>query len=198
MSRQELIDSFSFEGVNRANAVVNFKDEDPIDPKALWLNSQHLRTMAVADLLPYVRKELEAAGLGIPYGDDWLRNTVDVIRSRYFTLKDFATRGRAYFADDFQIEPDALEKLNKPEARPLLRELGDRLQATTEFTDQSVEAELRKLAEERGVKAGLLINGARAALTGQSVGPSAFAVFVAIGRDRTIERLHKAEKVLTA
>ena len=50
---------------------------------------------------------------------------------------------------------------------------------------------MRKLADERGVKAGLLINSARAALTGQPVGPSAFAVFVAIGRDRAIERLSK-------
>jgi glutamyl-tRNA synthetase len=54
-----------------------------------------------------------------------------------------------------------------------------------------VETDLRKLAEERGVKAGVLINGARAALTGQSVGPSAFAVFAAIGRERAIERLNR-------
>src|SRR5580692_8876471 len=50
MTRQELIDSFSLEGINRANAVVNFKEadvgrapspassvpEDTFDPKALW------------------------------------------------------------------------------------------------------------------------------------------------------------------
>ena len=118
--------------------------------------------------------------------------TVDVIRSRFFTLKDFATRGRAYFADDFTIEPDALEKLDKPGARELLRELAARLAAAPEFTEQSVEAELRKLAEERGVKAGLLINGARAALTGQSVGPSAFAVFMATGRDRAAASLRSS------
>jgi glutamyl-tRNA synthetase len=192
MPLSDLIDAFSFEGVNRANAVVNFKEDDPIDSKALWLNSQHLRTMSVEELLPYVQTELESAGLVAPYGADWLRQTVDVIRSRFFTLKDFTTRGRAYFGDDFPIEPEALEKLNKPGARPLLAELSDRIAASPEFTEHGVEAELRKLAEERGVKAGLLINAARAALTGQSVGPSAFAVFTAIGRDRVIERLHRA------
>jgi glutamyl-tRNA synthetase len=191
LSRQELIDAFSFEGVNRANAVVNFKEDDPIDPKALWLNSQHLRTMPADELVSYVKKELDAAGLVVPDDNEWLRQTVDVVRSRFFTLKDFASRGRAYFADDFRIEPDALDKLDKPEARPLLRELAGRIAAAPEFTEQSVEAELRKLAEERGVKAGLLINGARAALTGQPVGPSAFAVFLAIGRERVIERLNK-------
>ena len=188
MPQKELVESFSFEGVNRANAVVNFKDEDPIDPKALWLNSQHLRTIPAEELVPYVQKELEQAGLSVPSG---LRSTVDVIRSRFFTLKDFVTRGRAYFSDEFTIEPDALEKLDKPGARELLRELGERLATSAEFTEQSVEAELRKLAEERGVKAGLLINGARAALTGQSVGPSAFAVFVTIGRERVVERLRR-------
>jgi glutamyl-tRNA synthetase len=39
MALGDLIEAFSFEGVNRANAVVNFREEDPIDPKALWLNS---------------------------------------------------------------------------------------------------------------------------------------------------------------
>ena len=70
-------------------------------------------------------------------------------------------------------------------------ELGDRLAATSEFTEASIEVELRKLAEERGLKAGILINGSRAALTGQPVGPSAFHVFTALGRERSIERLRR-------
>jgi glutamyl-tRNA synthetase, bacterial family len=192
MSRQELIDAFSFEGINRSNAVVNFKEDDPIDPKALWLNSQHLRTMPVDELAPYVRRTLEEAGLPIPYTEQEFLQTIDVIRTRFSTLRDFVTRGRAYFSDEFPIEPTALEKLNQPGARELLRELGERLEASNEFTEQSVEFELRKLAEERGVKAGLIINAARAVLTGQPVGPSAFAVFVAIGRNRAIQRLRAA------
>lgn len=191
MTRQELIDAFSFENVNRPNAVVNFSETDPIDPKALWLNSQHLRTMPVAEILPGVKAELVRAGLTVPADEAWLARTVDILRARFFTFKDFSTRARAYFQDDYPIDPEALKNLDKPGAREVLRELGARLVATAEFTEQSVEAELRKLADERGVKAGLLINGARAALTGQSVGPSAFAVFAAIGRERTVERLGK-------
>jgi glutamyl-tRNA synthetase len=84
--------------------------------------------------------------------------------------------------------------LNKPGVRELLRELAQRLAALPEFNEHSVEAELRKLAGEAGVKAGLLINAARAALTGQSVGPSAFAVFIAIGRERAIDRLLNADR----
>jgi glutamyl-tRNA synthetase len=127
-----------------------------------------------------------------PYGDAaFFEHVVDTIRSRFSTLLDFASKGRAYFSDDFEIEPAALEKLNVPGARASLHELADRIAAKSEFTETSVEADLRKLAAERGVKAGVLINASRAALTGQPVGPSAFAVFACIGRERAIARLRK-------
>ena len=189
MTLEELQSAFSFEAVHRSNAVVNFSEADPIDPKALWLNSQHLRSMPAAQLAPLVRRVLEEHHLS-PYGDDaFFTHVVDTIRSRYATLLDFPNKGRAYFADDFHVEPQAKEKLDVEGARELLRELSSRLAAASEFTEASVEAELRKLASEKGIKAGLLINGSRAALTGQTVGPSAFSVFACIGRERTIQRL---------
>ena len=191
MSLAELQDAFSFESVHRSNAVVNFSEEDPIDPKALWLNSQHLRSMPVDQLAPLVRLTLAEHHLE-PYGDEeFFAHTVDTIRTRFATLLDFPNKGRAYFADDFHIDKAALEKLDAPEARELLRLLADRIEANPEFTEASVESDLRKLAEESGVKAGVLINGSRAALTGQTVGPSAFAVFRCIGRERVIQRLRK-------
>jgi glutamyl-tRNA synthetase len=191
MTLLELENAFSFEGVNRSNAVVNFSDADPIDPKALWLNSQHLRTMPVELLTPQVRTALADKGLA-PYGDEkFFANVVDTIRARFTTLLDFATKGRAYFSDDFEMEAGALDKLNVPGARELLRELALRIAANGEFTEAGVEAELRKLAAERGVKAGVIINASRAALTGQPVGPSVFHVFTCIGRERVIARLAK-------
>jgi glutamyl-tRNA synthetase len=51
---------------------------------------------------------------------------------------------------------------------------------------------LRDFATEKGVKAGGLINGSRVALTGQAVAPSLFAVMVALGREKTAERLKRA------
>ena len=50
LSRQELIDVFTLEGVNKSNATVNFTEEDPFDPKALWLNAEHIKTLPVEEL----------------------------------------------------------------------------------------------------------------------------------------------------
>lgn len=189
MTLPELVAAFTLEGVNRSNAVVNFSENDPIDPKALWLNSQHLRSVPADTLAHLVKRVLEDHKLG-PYGDNaFFAHVVDTIRSRYATLLDFPVKGRAYFADDFHMDRQALDKLDAPGARELLRELAGRIAANPEFIEASVEADLRKIAEERGVKAGVMINASRAALTGQTVGPSAFAVFVCIGRERVVERL---------
>jgi glutamyl-tRNA synthetase len=189
MQLAELISAFGLEGVNRSNAVVNFSEEDPIDPKALWLNSQHLRTIPVEELLGPVERVLEQSGLRPPDDRTHFKFVVDTIRTRFSTLLDFPSKGRAYFSDDFAMDPAAEAKLNVTGARELLRELAERIAANPEFTEASVEGDLRKLAEERGVKAGVLINASRAALTGQPVGPSAFAVFLCLGKERVMQRL---------
>lgn len=192
MSIAELIAAFSFEGVNRSNAVVNFSDADPIDPKAMWLNSQHLRTMPVEELAPLVRRTLEDHHIQPAGEDQFFNHVVDTVRARFSSLLDFALKGRAYFADDFHMDPQAKEKLDVPRARDLLHLLADRIESAPDFSEATVEAELRKIATEQGVKAGVMINASRAALTGQSVGPSAFAIFTCIGKDRALSRLRSA------
>jgi glutamyl-tRNA synthetase len=142
--------------------------------------------------LGLVQKELRSTNLWKPdfaEKEEWVLGTATTIAERYSTLTDFSVRGRAYFDDTYDTEPRASENLDKDDVRELLRELAERLAANPEFTEESVERELRSLAEERGVKPGLLINGSRAALTGQSVGPSAFQVFRWIGREKSIQRL---------
>ncbi len=139
MNLFELTNAFNFEGVHRSNAVVNFSEADPIDPKALWLNSQHLRSVPIESLAPLVRRVLEDHGI-TPYGDEAsFRRVVDTIRSRFSTLLDFPTKGRAYFADDYHIEKQALDKLNVPGARELLHELADRIEANPQFTEAALK-----------------------------------------------------------
>ena len=48
------------------------------------------------------------------------------------------------------------------------------------------------MAEELEVKAGILINGIRTAVTGQAVGPGLFHVLITLGQRRVTERLRRA------
>ncbi|MBA2733961.1 MAG: glutamate--tRNA ligase, partial [Acidobacteria bacterium] len=125
----------------------------------------------------------------------WFEKTVDLIRQRFHTLKDFSAQGRAYFSDDFDFDEAAVKKnlLKEPRLRELLPALADKLETVEPFTTETSETALRAYAEESGVKPGLLINAARTMLTGQSVGPSMFEVFDVIGRERSTRRLRSHE-----
>jgi len=153
-------------------------------------------------LLPLVRAELESAGLWLAEYDagkrEWFAKTVDLIRERFYTLKDFSGQGRAYFADDFEFEEVAVKKnLQKdPTLRELLPALAERIEAVEPWNVEAVEQALRAFADERGVKAGLLINASRTALTGQAVGPSMFDVFDVVGRERSAARLRSAAQLV--
>ena len=85
------------------------------------------------------------------------------------------------------IQPLWLNFFPTRQTRALLVELGDRYQTLEEFTESAAEQLLRAFAEEKGVKAGALINGSRVALTGQAVAPSLFAVMAALGKDRVVK-----------
>src|SRR6516162_8451017 len=151
--------------------------------------------MPLEELLPMVKNELRAAKLWREeYEEDeqtWFADAVELIRQRFFTLKDFSTQGRAYFSEDFDLDETAVRKniLNEPRLQELLPQLAARLATVDPFMAANAESALRAFAEESSVKAGLFINAARIMLTGQAVGPSMFDVFALLGRDVSAIRL---------
>ncbi|MBK8465624.1 MAG: glutamate--tRNA ligase [Chloracidobacterium sp.] len=200
-SLDELITKFSLDGIHRSNAVFNFTENDPrrwTDDKAQWMNAEYIRTMPINDLLPFVKPELKAAKLWRDeYEDDdkaWFENTINLIRQRFFTLKDFSSQGRAYFSEDYDFDPAAIEKnLSKfPDLKMWLPELADRFEAEFEnkpFDEENIETVVKAFTEEKGTKLGVIMNGARTLLTGVAVGPSMLSVFESLGKERVILRL---------
>ncbi len=200
-SLDELVEKFSLDGIHRSNAVFNFAENDPrrwTDDKAQWMNAEYIRTMPVTELMPFVKPELKAAKLWRDeYEDDdkaWFENTINLIRQRFFTLKDFSSQGRAYFSEDYDLDPAAIEKnLAKfPDLKQWLPELADRFEAefeTTPYTEENIETVLKAFTEEKGTKLGVIMNGARTLLTGVAVGPSMLSVFETLGLEKTLIRL---------
>jgi len=200
-SREELIEAFSLQGISRVNSIFNVKIGDPkffTDPKAISINAHYLRNLPVGEIEPYVRAELEKEGIWDPeYEGDkrqWFLGTIELIRSRFHVTTDFGTRGRAYFSEDYSIEPKALKKniLKHEKLKEWFPVMADRLHAIKKFTVEETENTIRVMAEELGIKVGILTNGIRAVVTGQLAGPGLFDVLVAVGQNRVVERLRKA------
>jgi len=210
---EDMIRDFDLAAVSKSNAVFDLE-------KLAWMNSEYLRHLPLEQLIPLVRGELASAGLGggatgqgqdsedpmsqttagnRKFADEQLRTTVDRLQSRARTLKDFTGAFRAFFADEFAYDPDAIKKHWKDVALPMFLEtLAERLAALEPFDLGGTEKVLRSLADEKGVKAGLLINATRLALTGQAVAPGLFEVMLVLGRERVVARLHRAVEYLHA
>jgi len=198
VSLDEMTKTFELTAVSRSNAV--------FDPEKLaWMNSEYLRALPLERLMPLVEEELQSAGvLGKARSQESeVRNqneqfqrltaAVQLLQSRSRTVKDFSAAFRAFFSDEFPYEPEAVKKFWKDASlSALLGALAERLALAEPFGVQETEKALRGLAEESGVKAGLLINATRVALTGQAVAPGLFEVMALLGRDRVVGRLRRA------
>jgi len=194
----ELVRRFSLTGVSRTNAVFD-------RAKLEWFNTQYLQKLPVEELLPHVEKELQKAGLWRPEwagpGAErtWLLATVDLLRPRTRLLGDFTTWARAFFADEFDYDPQAVEKFWQDERIPaLLGKLAEQLAALPEWSHDACDRALRSLAAAEGVKAALLINAARVAIVGRAVAPPLFDTMVTIGQQRVVSRLRRAVTALAA
>jgi glutamyl-tRNA synthetase len=197
-SLEELVEKFSLANIHRSNAVFNFHENDQrhwTDDKALWMNAEYIRTMPFQDLIPLVKDELKSAKLWRDeYEDDdktWFEKTVDLIRQRFFTLKDFSQQGRAFFSEDFDFDQAAIDKNLKkfPDLQTWLPELAERFETVENFSHDNLEIVVKQFAEEKGTKLGVIMNGARTLLTGSAVGPSMLGVFETLGREKSILRL---------
>jgi glutamyl-tRNA synthetase len=188
-SSEELIGLFSLSGIARSNAVF---DND----KLAWFNTEWIRRYTPQELLPLIEQEWAKIGFSSDRTGEEIIATIALLQPRARSLKDFAGAFRGYFSDAFEYDTAAVAKfLSDEKTRALLVELGDRYLHLEGFTEASAEQLLRVFAEEKGVKAGALINGSRVALTGQAVAPSLFAVMAALGKDRVAKRLKAAGSI---
>src|SRR6201997_4575256 len=106
MSLQELTDAFSLEGINRSNAVVNFKEpattpEETFDPKAVWLDAEHIRGLPVEELSGRLLPVVRAAGFKLT--PEKMMRITPLIRERIKLLRDVLTAADFFFVD--QLPP---------------------------------------------------------------------------------------------
>jgi glutamyl-tRNA synthetase len=224
MSLPELIETFSLEGINRSNAVVNFKEslatggtatpgvvipssivipseardpgvpasEETFDPKALWLNAEHIRGLPVEDLSARLLPVALAAGFKAT-PEKMLRVT-PLIRERIKLLRDVLTAADFFFVD--QLPPyDPAELLpQKGDAAMASRVLtrAREVLADVEFKHDPLDQALRAAAQELGVKAGQMFQPIRVAVCGRKNAPPLFETLEVLGRETTLARIEQA------
>ncbi|MEP7351700.1 MAG: glutamate--tRNA ligase [Acidobacteriota bacterium] len=210
MTRRELLDIFSLEGVNRSNATINFSETEPFDPKAVWLNAETIRNLPVdelsAELLPFADASFGwIPGSGpepqrlVP--EDKIRRLVPLvaplIRERIKLLGDIRDAADFFFLPT--VHPDPLElipqKGDAAMAALVLQEAEVALAEAT-FTHDGLDAALRASAEKLKIKAGQMFQPIRVAVCGRKNAPPLFETLEVLGKDICLERIAAARKLL--
>ncbi len=196
MTREKLVEAFSLAGVNRSNAVVNFSDDDPFDPKALWLNAELIRSIPAAELAERLLPFARAAGFDAT--PEALSKIAPLIQERIRLLRDVATVADFFFVEELPPYPrEELipQKGDAAMSRKAL-ECGRTLLATVEFTHDALEASLRAAAAKLGLKAAQMFTPVRVAVCGRKVAPPLFETLEALGRERAVKRIGRALDLL--
>jgi glutamyl-tRNA synthetase len=203
LSREELIEAFSLEGINRSNAVVNFKEpaatpDETFDPKAIWLNAEHIRSLPVDELSARLLPIVHAAGFQIAL--DRMNAIAPLIRERIKLLRDIISAADFFFVD--QLPPyDPAELIpQKGDTAMALKALtrAKEVLAKTEFKHDPLDQALRGAAQELGLKAGQMFQPIRVAVCGRKNAPPLFETLEVLGQAVTLKRIEQAVEKCTS
>ncbi|HEU4684394.1 MAG TPA: glutamate--tRNA ligase [Nitrospira sp.] len=186
-SRQELIEKFSWDHVQKSAAVFN-------PEKLLWLNHEYIKTSPpdsiVQELVPLlVRAGMEDEVRAV--SKEWLAQLVVLVRERTKTLTDMVMWVTPYFGQRVAYDEEAAKKYLTPTVAPALEKLLNRFQSFPAFSKPEWEEAFKQLVEQEGMKMGQLAQPVRVALTGRTASPGLFDVMEVLGRERTLDRLRQ-------
>jgi glutamyl-tRNA synthetase len=230
MTRQELIDAFSLEGINRANAVVNFKEsvasgetgisfaeiatpadmiapsanlaipsltrnpypEETFDPKALWLNAEHIRALPVDELSTRLLPIVHDAGFAATA--EKMMAITPLIRERIKLLRDVLTVADFFFVNELPPYDPAELIPQKGDAAMALKVLVRAREVLdhTDFTHDALDPALRAAAQELGLKAGQMFQPIRVAVCGRKNAPPLFETLQVLGKQTALARIDQA------
>ena len=191
ISTGEAIDWFDIEDVGRGAARF---DQAKLDS----VNAHYIRAADDDRLvgLAAERLEKEFSGALSQTQRERLLQAMPGLKPRAKTIVDLAQKARFYVAKrPIPIAADAAKALTG-EARERLGALGVALAplGEPEWTASVLEAELRRFAEDGGVKLGAIAQPLRGALTGSLASPGLFEVMEVLGRDESLARIEDAAR----
>ncbi|HLB45083.1 MAG TPA: glutamate--tRNA ligase [Candidatus Limnocylindrales bacterium] len=202
-SLDELAARFDLDRVQSGGAVFDRE-------RLVWLNGQWIRKLGEDELLeralPFLVAAVEArlaTGVPgrVPTAED-LRPLMAMVRERMPTLAGVGEMLDFLFVDELRVEPEMLVPKHwdaattsaaLTAARGVIAEVGQ-----VSFEADELEGPLRRLAQVRGWKVGDLFMAIRVTVTGKTATPPLFDTLVALGYERTLERLDAARAALEA
>lgn len=183
-SREQMIELFNLESVNRSPAAFN-------QDKLQWLNQHYMKTDDPSTLVKPFSYQLDLLGINHQLGPN-LEEVIAAQAERCKTLVEMAEKSRYFFEDFREFDEKAAKKNLKPAIKDALAEVLKHYQELQDWQQQSVHQVIVDIAERRDLKLGKLAQPLRVAVTGGAVSPPLDVTLALIGRERVLTRLQHA------
>ena len=180
LSRQELINNFSLERVSRTAAIFN-------QDKLNWMNGVYIRSLSLEDFtqraIPFLDKDLPPK-VKRPLSTSYIRQIMPLIQERARTLAEVAELAQFFFVGELDYAPSLLigKDMSQQSTSQVLEVAQQRLGQLEVFDAESLEAMLRPLAVELGLKTGQLFGVLRVAVTVRTAAPPLFQTMAVLGK----------------
>ncbi len=188
LSVAELVARFGLDRVNRSAAKFDAK-------KLEALHFEHTRILEPARFVGTGVEFLAKAGIDTSgFAPGYVAAALETAREKGKLFKDLPPFVDFYFVSDEAVpmDPEAKAKALTAPVRPVLERLAASFSALPEFNAAALEATLKALAVELGVKVGALVQPCRVACTGKLVGPSLYHLLEVLGREKVAKRFAAA------
>ena len=177
MSREELIERFLLDHVTSSPAQFDYAKLD-------WMNGVYIRALPEEEFAHVLILWLGEQGY------DWdavlVRKAAPLVQEKIARLDEFPGYARFFFED---VTPDPAE-LNG--GADVIAAAQDALSELEPFTAEAIEAALRSLVEQLGLKPRQGFQPIRIAVTGSKISPGLFESIELLGREKTLARLTAA------
>ncbi len=186
LSLAEVVERFDLPQILRHNAKFDFE-------KLVWLQGEYGRELPNERFYELAVHVLAKAGIDTNKFDvNYVKAALDTCKGKIKTFSELPGYGGFYFRDEITCEPEAAKKSFVPENKPRLEKLRDAFDKLPAFDAASLEAALKAVAAELGVKAGVLVHPVRLACTGKPSGPSLYHLLEVIGKEKVMARIERA------
>ncbi len=187
MTMDEMVQLFSFEGIQKKSAIFDMT-------KLEWMNGQYLSKTPAEELYPLVAPELER--LGLNGKRDAVVKAIAAVKTRSRTTLDVAKQVAVRLDAKYVALDDKAKKEIAKDPAAYKASLAESIAALkeAEWTPEQLEQRLRSLAERRGLAAGKVFQPIRIALTGGTVSEPVNELLYVVGKEPALERLEQAAR----
>jgi len=182
--RDDLIEKFDLEHLGRSASMF---DTD----KLIALNSKHIQSKSPEELADHLLFHLENIGIDAA-NDTFTQGVIETLQPRSKTLVEMARGAAFYYQDDVKFDEKAARKFLKPDTLDILQKSADYISALEGYTQEELENVFKQIMEETGLGFGKIAQPLRVAITGTTVSPGIFEMLLALGKEKTVQRIKKA------